>query len=248
MQKSRMISTRIWDDDYFSNIDPIEKLLFLYFLTNSATNIAGIYEIPLKRVANETGIDKEMLIKVLSRFSRDEKIFYENGWVCLKNFVKHQNKKSPLVQIGIKNELALVPKDILEKFIAYGYGINTVSISNLIKSNLIKSKIPREKDESSSSIPLKEKKEEKPFVLAEEIKKLEASPRRDLGIIALYFESRKPEFKNKEQYRIALRRHLKPAKDLSNFTDEQIIKALEYAEKEYKDIYTLETLIKILTK
>ena len=28
----------------------------------------------------------------------------------------------------------------------------------------------------------------------------------------------------------------------------QILKAIDYAKKEYKDIYTLETLIKILTK
>jgi len=87
-----------------------------------------------------------------------------------------------------------------------------------------------------------------PFSLKEEIKKLEDSNRRDLNIIALYFDYRKPDLKNREQYEIALKRHLKPAGLLKNFTDGQIIKAIDYAKKEYKDIYTLETLIKILVK
>lgn len=87
-----------------------------------------------------------------------------------------------------------------------------------------------------------------PFSLKEEIKKLEDSSRRDLNIIALFFEYKKPNFENRKQFDTAFKRHLKPAKELSNFSDNQIIKAIEYAQKEYKDIYTLETLIKIVTK
>jgi len=87
-----------------------------------------------------------------------------------------------------------------------------------------------------------------PFSLKEEIKKLEDSQRRDLNIIALYFEHKKPDLQNYEQYEVALSRHLKPAGKLKSFTDNQILKALDYAKKEYNDIYTLETLIKILSK
>lgn len=87
-----------------------------------------------------------------------------------------------------------------------------------------------------------------PYSLKEEIKKLEDSPRRDLNIVALYFEHRKPDLQNRKQYEVALKRHLKPAGVLKDFTDTQILKALDYAKKEYKDIYTLESLIKILTK
>ncbi len=136
MSRQRMIDTKFWDDDYTSNLDPIEKLLFLYFLTNTSTNISGIYEIPLKKVALETGIEKEMVVKILDRFTKDQKIFYLNGWICLKNFIKHQNQGSIKVQIGIQNEIDLIPKDIMDKFIGYGYPI----VFNLIKSNLTKHK------------------------------------------------------------------------------------------------------------
>lgn len=139
-----MVDTKFWDDNYSSNLDPIEKLLFLYFLTNTSTNISGVYEIPIKKIAVETGIDKEMVLKILDRFSKDGKVFYYNGWLCLKNFVKNQNQNSPKVQAGIKNEIGLIPRDILEKFIGYGYPI----AFNIIKSNLILTKDKKEKKET----------------------------------------------------------------------------------------------------
>lgn len=132
MAKVRMLNTRFWGDTYVSDLDPTEKLLFLFLLTNSATNICGIYEISLKMISLETGIEKEMVQKVLDRFTRDEKIFYiKKKWICIKNFVKHQNFKSPQMQKGIENELSLVPKDILDEAIRYGYGIYTTSHFNL---------------------------------------------------------------------------------------------------------------------
>lgn len=114
MAKIRVINTRFWIDDYTSNLDPIEKLVFLYFLTNPMTDICGIYEIPLKIIAVETGIDREMVLKILGRFERDDKIFYENGWVAIKNFKKHQTL-NPKVIIGIENGLSKAPKSLLGK-------------------------------------------------------------------------------------------------------------------------------------
>lgn len=85
------------------------------------------------------------------------------------------------------------------------------------------------------------------FSLKGEIRKLEDSPRRDLNIIAMYFEERKPNIQSKEQLSIAIKRHLRPAKDLVPFTDDQILDALPKAKKATAE-FTLETLIKMLTK
>lgn len=112
MSKKRMIDTKFWSDNYISELDPSEKLLFLYFITNPFTNICGIYEITLKQIALDTGFDKEMIFKILERFSKDGKIYYINGWVCVKNFSKHQILTGS-VEIGINKALALVPPEIL---------------------------------------------------------------------------------------------------------------------------------------
>lgn len=113
----------------------------------------------------------------------------------------------------------------------------------------------RTADRQQSDTNKNDKKDEKdivandtPFSLKEEIQRLYDDPRRDLNIIGLFFEDRYPKFENRKQYNIALKRHLKPAKDLKEFSDSQILDAIDYAKKEYRDIYTLETLIKILTK
>jgi hypothetical protein len=85
------------------------------------------------------------------------------------------------------------------------------------------------------------------FSIKEEIKKLEDSPRRDLNIIGMYLEARKPDIRNKGQYQVAFKRHLRPAKDLVPFEDDQIVDAVKKA-KEFVPQWTLETLVKILTK
>ncbi len=85
------------------------------------------------------------------------------------------------------------------------------------------------------------------FVLSDEIQKLEANPRRDMNILALYFSERKPDFRDKAQYQIGIKRHIRAAKDLTPFHDDQILAAITKA-KEFVPGWTLETLIKILTK
>ena len=114
MSKLRCVNTKYWDDTYIISLDPIEKLLFLYFLTNPLTNICGIYEISLRRIAFDTGIDSEMINKILKRFSRDKKIHYVDGWICIINFQKHQIMNIS-IQKGIENSLAKIPKNVLDK-------------------------------------------------------------------------------------------------------------------------------------
>jgi hypothetical protein len=87
----------------------------------------------------------------------------------------------------------------------------------------------------------------KDFKLEEYIKKMEDNKRRDLNIIALYLEQKKPDLQNLDQLRVALKRHLRPAKDLVNFSNAQILDAIPKAKK-LTDGWTLETVVKVLTK
>lgn len=113
MSKKRYVDTKFWDDNYIIEKDPIEKLLFLYLLTNTLTNIIGIYEISINRIAFDTGIDKEMVLKILERFEADDKAKYENGWIALKNFTKHQ-LNNPKINAGIKALSREIPEDLIK--------------------------------------------------------------------------------------------------------------------------------------
>lgn len=122
MSKKRYIDTKFWDDNYIIDLDPIEKLLFIYSLTNPLTNIAGIYEIQLKRIAFDTGIDKDMVTKIFDRFSNDNRIKYYEGYLIIINFLKHQ-KLNPKIAKGIEMIISELPNDIKK----YVYSIHSLS-------------------------------------------------------------------------------------------------------------------------
>lgn len=112
MAKFRYINTKFWNDNFITNLDPLEKFLFLYFLTNEHTNIAGIYELPLRVMAFETGIDKETLPKMIERF--EGKIYYMDGWVFIKNFLKHQELKSKTIKNAVLTIIDTLPIGVME--------------------------------------------------------------------------------------------------------------------------------------
>lgn len=85
------------------------------------------------------------------------------------------------------------------------------------------------------------------FSLDAEIKRLEDSPRRDLNVIALYLEERRPDIRTSAQLSAAIKRHVRAARELKVFSDEQIVGAVPKA-KALTPGWTIETLVKVLTK
>lgn len=96
-----MINTRFWADNYISELDPTEKLLFLYLLTNEHTNMLGAYEIPIRRIAFDTGIDKHMVLKIMQRFEADLRAQYTDGYVIIYNFPKHQTYNKNMINSAL---------------------------------------------------------------------------------------------------------------------------------------------------
>lgn len=158
MAKSRYINTRIWEDNWFSELDQIEQLVFIYFLTNPMTNLIGIYEISKKTISRSVGLDIELLNALLERFEGSGRVFYRNGWIVLPNFIKHQNWRSPSIKKGIETALLEVPEELRGMvYIPYIEGVDTVS--HLIKPNIIKSNrteaSPQEKEKEDILMKLK---------------------------------------------------------------------------------------------
>lgn len=113
MAKNRYINTEFWVDEYITLLDIIEKYLFLYFLTNHLTIIAGFYKITMRQICFDTGIDSEMVAKILLRFEKANKIIYRDGYLVIVNFLKHQ-KLNPSTQIAVEKMLANCPEWVRE--------------------------------------------------------------------------------------------------------------------------------------
>jgi len=124
----RYINTKFWDDVYVQNLNPNEKLLFLYFLTNPLTNLIGIFEISFRRIAFDTGFDEKIIETIISKFTKDDKIFYLKGWVFIKNFSKNQKYKGEKLEIAMQKEKKNIPEDILAEISKFRYPIDTLSI------------------------------------------------------------------------------------------------------------------------
>ena len=232
-----MVNTRFWNDSFISELNPLDRYLFLYFLTNDKTNICGVYEIPLKTISSETGLELSMIRTMLKRLRG--RIDYIKGWIVVKNFLKYQNTDSPTVKKGIEIEMAKIPQEILEKSlildtvsIGYPYGVGNLNPNSNLNLN--------PKNSVAPSAPT-------PFVLKDEIAKMEESPRRDMQIIGLYLSRKKPDIRTREQLSATIKRHLRAAKTLEPFDDDQILKGFRKASDAVGG-WTIETALKLLTK
>ena len=101
--KQRYINTKFWDDEYIAKLSPEEKLLFLYFISNTLTNIVGIYEIMMRRIIFDTGLDQIKITKILKKFSNDNKLFYSDCWIIIVNLYKHQARNEK-IEKGARSE------------------------------------------------------------------------------------------------------------------------------------------------
>ncbi len=84
-----------------------------------------------------------------------------------------------------------------------------------------------------------------PFSFEEELKKLQDNSRKDLKIIALYWRKKGFVFENRKQFESALKRELRPSKELTGYSGEQIARAIRYCQENYEKVgWTLETIHK----
>lgn len=112
--KRRSVQTRFWEDPFVEELSPSEKLLFIYLLTNSQTNLIGIYEVSLKRIAYDTGLNKDTIEKAFKRFEKFGKAIYIDNYVILPNFLKNQSLNNNMQRGAIK-EWEDVPKWLKDK-------------------------------------------------------------------------------------------------------------------------------------
>lgn len=137
----RSVQDRFWSDGWVRKLNPLDRYLFLYLLTNEHTNWCGAYELEIGMMAFESGIDERDLERsMLPRLA--PKAIYVDGWVYVPNWVRHHHAESgnlsPQQKKGVDEAWNKVPmnirlkiKEIEEIGIPYGYPMDTVSASSL---------------------------------------------------------------------------------------------------------------------
>lgn len=147
----RSIDTRFWKDGFVRKLNPLDRYLFVYLLTNDHSTWCGIYELPLDIMSFESGIEeKELMKSMLPRLH--PKVIYLEGWVYIPNWVKYHlsesGNMSPQQKKGYENALNEVPEEIRLKIkdveangIPYAYPMGGVSASTIASTTAIASTI-----------------------------------------------------------------------------------------------------------
>ena len=117
--KLRSVNTRFWDDTFISELNPSEKLLFLYLITNPLTNLLGIYEITIKRISFDTGLKTDIIRKGFERFEKVKKVFFVDGFIILPNFLKNQRLNANM-KIAVSKEFNGLPNELKSNILGNG--------------------------------------------------------------------------------------------------------------------------------
>lgn len=143
MANYRQIHTQIWRDNWFLELRPDEKLLFIYLFSNDNSNLAGIYEIHESIIALETGLRPARIREILVKLEASNKVHYGGGVVWIVNMRKYHSNASEKVQKNIdaaiydiqdgeiKNRYCIANGITLENTVSipYGYHMDTLSHS-----------------------------------------------------------------------------------------------------------------------
>ena len=77
----------LWDEPFMQDtrLDDKAKLLYLYLLTNSLSNIAGVYKITDRRIAFDLDCLKEALSNLFEQLKALKKVYRCGDWVIIKD-------------------------------------------------------------------------------------------------------------------------------------------------------------------
>lgn len=96
----RKIDTEMWQDPWFEQLEPEDKLAFIYLWTNPYCNQAGIYEISSRRVSFDIGYHIDTISIPLS----EKVIWYpDRKIIWVKNFFRHQCQNGKFAIAALKS-------------------------------------------------------------------------------------------------------------------------------------------------
>lgn len=114
--KTRILHTKMWEDEFFAELTPTEKLLFIYYITNLRIGLTGIYELSDRIISFETGLNRDQIEKTNEKFQTAGKIFFNGNWIFVRNANKLGGYNGEKISKAMENEVSLIPTAIYEYF------------------------------------------------------------------------------------------------------------------------------------
>ncbi len=122
MAKYRAIYQTIWKDPDFQKYSPDAKLAFVYLCTNESTSESGVYAITDKTIADETGLKRETIARLLDKNLKNVIYDQDGHFIYVRKFRLYNAGGRPeLVQKAIATEYRLSKQSYLWSFFIEDY-------------------------------------------------------------------------------------------------------------------------------
>lgn len=114
---ARLLYSKFWGDGFISKLTPIQKLIFIYYLTNESVNIIYLYELPTKKVLYDTGLDSvenglQILQETKELIQQKGSMYFIDDYVYLANAEKYEPNTGDKFLKGRANAVKQVNKKI----------------------------------------------------------------------------------------------------------------------------------------
>ena len=121
MSLYRSISVDFWSDSkVYDNFTVMERYLYLYILTNSHTNICGCYEISQRKMAEETGIELNVLAETMQRLEHVHHVIrysQDAKELLILNWGKYNWTKSDKVKTAVQSVSKYIKTDDYRSYV-----------------------------------------------------------------------------------------------------------------------------------
>ncbi|MFB6646798.1 DnaD domain-containing protein [Bacillus toyonensis] len=154
----RNVQVNFWQDEFILDLTPEERYFYIYLLTGTKTKQCGIYILP-KRVAElETGYSMKTVEKLLNRFVKYGKIFYDMETKEL--FIVNWLRYNPILNTNVEKCVLRELKTVKNKEFIHMYLRRCLEEEWKIPLLLQHFGMPEEEDTSSLQEVIEEKEVE----------------------------------------------------------------------------------------
>lgn len=146
-----MIESNLFNDSWFFSLSNEAKLLFLFLIANHNCNLIGCYEFPLALIMPHLKTTEQKLLSLFDELK--DKVIYQNGWVIIRNYEKHNPMRNPNIELAKTRQLNALPDEIKNTLETL-----TKGLPNPLQSVGKRSKVMVKEKEKEKVIQIEEKK------------------------------------------------------------------------------------------
>ena len=111
MEIRRYISTRIWGESWFEPLTATEKLIWIYLLTNPATNMLGIYGLTVRRIGYDCNTSAQIVRRCIKKLEELKFIIMIHEHIIITHWLT-QNAMNPSMKLSALKDFDNLPDKV----------------------------------------------------------------------------------------------------------------------------------------